>query len=176
MVPFARPVTLEPFEPSHLTLLSRWLREPHVARWYREPENVLDWAMKPPTGGSQAIIAWEGRAVGYLRWQRVDRTTLDALGLPEIPTNSVDADILIGSEGGTGRGLGPAALTALAGEMDRDPDVPLIGLTTELGNTRAHRAFEKAGFRIVRQYEAPGLGLCHLMLQATRGEHDEHGR
>jgi RimJ/RimL family protein N-acetyltransferase len=155
-------LTLRPFEASHLELLARWLREPPVARWYPRPEKDLAWAINPPPGGSQAVVTLGTSEVGYLRWQRVDRATLNALGLPEIPSNSVDADILL-TEGSVGRGLGPAALESLALEIRRDPTVPLIGLTTELENTRAHRAFEKAGFRIARQYEAPLLGLCHLM-------------
>jgi aminoglycoside 6'-N-acetyltransferase len=149
-------------------LLARWLEQPHVARWYCDPEGDVAWARNPPAGGSQAIIRWGSAEIGYLRWQRVARPTLDALGLPEIPANSVDADILIGSEAATGQGVGPAALRAFIAETRRDPDVPMIGLTTELSNTRAHRAFEKAGFRIVRQYEAPRLGRCHLMILDLR--------
>jgi len=78
------------FQPSHLELLAVWLRHPHVARWFPEPSLNLAWAMRPPSGGSQGIIAWGVTKVGYVRWQRVDRAALDALGLPEIPANSVD--------------------------------------------------------------------------------------
>ena len=163
-------VTLRPFEPSHLPRLARWLRAPHVARWYPEPESNLAWAAAPPPGGSQALIASGPHEVGYLRWQRVDRETLDALDLFEIPAGSVDADILIGEAGDVGRGAGPAALCALAAELARDPTVPLVGLTTALANTRAHRAFEKAGFRIARQYDDGVTGLCHLMLRDLRAE------
>jgi RimJ/RimL family protein N-acetyltransferase len=60
--------------------------------------------------------------------------------------------------------VGPAALAALVAEIRRDPGVPLIGLTTEPDNRSAHRAFEKAGFRFLRRYDAPGLGRCHLMV------------
>jgi GNAT superfamily N-acetyltransferase len=139
-----------------------------VARWYARPEADLAWASNPPSGGGQAIVVSGGSEVGYLRWERVARETLDELGLPEIPANSVDADILMSQEGGVGRGLGPAALRALAAEIRRDATVPMIGLTTELENTRAHRAFEKAGFRIARQYDAPILGRCHLMILDLR--------
>jgi aminoglycoside 6'-N-acetyltransferase len=163
------PVTLRPFAASDVPQLVRWLREAHVAPWYRRPEEDVRWATNPPPGGAQAIIARGASGLGYLRWQRVDRATLDRLGLPEVPDNSVDADIVLG-EGAVGRGVGPAALRVLATELCRDPAVPLIGLTTELGNARAHRAFARAGFRIARQYEAPVLGRCHLMVLDLRAE------
>ena len=163
-------VRLAPFRPAHLALLALWLRLPHVARWYPEPQANLAWATSPPAGGAQAIIARGGEEVGYLRWQRVDRATLDALGLHEIPAGSVDVDILIGPEASIGRGVGPSALVVLAEEMRRDAGVALMGLTTSVQNTRAHRAFAKAGFHIARQYDPNGLGPCHLMLRDLRGE------
>ena len=61
-------------------------------------------------------------------------------------------------------GIGVAALQALTAQIRRDPTVPLIGLTTSVANVHAHRAFERAGFRITRQYDPNGLGQCHLMV------------
>jgi aminoglycoside 6'-N-acetyltransferase len=156
-------VALKPFLPSHLPLLARWLRQPHVVLWYPEPDANLEWAASPPPGGSQAIIAAGADEVGWLRWQRVDRDTLDALGLRDIPANSVDADILIGEPASIGRGIGPAALAALIARVRADDSVPLIGLTSSVDNHGAHRAFEKAGFRIVGQYDPNGFGQCHLL-------------
>lgn len=157
-------VTLQPFTPAHLALLEKWVRQPHVAPWYPEPDANMVWAANPPARGYQRIIANGASEVGYIRWQYVDRETLDSLGLHEIPANSVDADILIGEVGNIGKGVGPLALEALANEVRKDPDVPLIGLTTSVNNIHAHRGFEKAGFRIARQYDPNGLGVCHLML------------
>jgi aminoglycoside 6'-N-acetyltransferase len=164
-------IALAPFAARHLAVLARWLREPHVAPWYAHPEDDLAWAASPPVGGAQAIVATGENEIGYLRWRRVDREVLDALGLDEIPAGSVDADILISAEG-VGVGAGPAALRALIDLLRRDASVPLIGLTTEIQNHRAHRAFERAGFRIVRQYDDGVHGMCHLMtldLRAARG-------
>ena len=157
-------VALGSFEPKHLDLLSRWLAEPHIARWFPGAERDLAWAAHPTPGAAQALIVVDGKPAGYLRWQRVDRETLDELGLPEVPDNSVDADILLSMEAGTGKGIGPRALAALIAEVRKDPSVPMIGLTSELANHRAHRAFEKAGFVNSRQYETPRNGLCYLFL------------
>jgi len=169
-------VTLQPFESSHLEVLAVWLGQPHVARWFPDPDANLAWAKNPPASGSQAIITWGATAIGYVRWQRADRGTLDALGLPEIPTNSVDVDILLGSEESVGKGLGPSALGVLADRIRQDTSIPLMGLTTSIENTRAHRAFEKAGFRIARQYDPNGLGQCHLMLRDLRAERASDSR
>jgi RimJ/RimL family protein N-acetyltransferase len=157
-------VTLREFERSHLPLLAAWLRRPHVARWYRAPDENLAWAADPPAGGSQAIIAQDGAPIGYMRWQRVDREVLDRLGLQEIPAGSVDVDLLIGEEAQVGRGIGPQALADLVKVLRRDPTVPLAGLTSSIDNTSAHRAFQRAGFRILRQYAPAGFGICHLMI------------
>ena len=161
-------VTLQPFTNAHLTTLAHWLRQPHVAPWYPEPDANLAWAAQPPDGGFQRIIARGAAAVGYIRWQYVDRETLDSLGLRDIPENSVDADILIGDPSDIGKGTGPLALRALADELRRDPRVALIGLTTSVDNVHAHRGFERAGFRISRQYDPNSFGLCHLMILNLR--------
>jgi aminoglycoside 6'-N-acetyltransferase len=89
-------LTLQPFRKSHLPMLTEWLHEPHVRRWYGEPDEYLAWANNPPAGGAQAIIAAGASKVGYIRWQRVSRETLDAIGLREIPTGSMDVDIPLG--------------------------------------------------------------------------------
>jgi hypothetical protein len=41
--------------------------------------------LNPPEAGAQALIDWDGRPIGYLRWQKVSRETLDSLRLIEIP-------------------------------------------------------------------------------------------
>ena len=163
-------VSLEPFSELHLSALSGWLRCPHVAPWYPAPEDNIAWAADPPEGGSQSLIACESRPVGYIRWQVVDRETLDSVGLNEIPTNAVDVDLLLGEPEYLGKGLGPAALELLLGRLRANAALPLIGLTTSIENARAHRAFEKAGFRVARQYTPAGFGPCYLFVRPLQHE------
>jgi RimJ/RimL family protein N-acetyltransferase len=168
VAPMNTSVSLRPFDPALLPVLARWFEQPHVTPWFPERGANLGWAAEPPRGGAQAAICEHERAVGWLRWQRVSREVLDSLGFDDIPANSVDADILLGEEASVGRGVGPTALRLLIERLHREGDVPMVGLTTNVANTHAHRAFEKAGFRIDRQYDPNGHGLCHLMLLDLR--------
>jgi len=157
-------ISLVPFDRSRAPLLAEWLTRPHVARWFPDPVAWLEWALDPPPGGANALIACDGRPVGYLSWRKVARETLDSLGLHEIPAGSVDIDILIGEADCVGRGLGPKALALLVDRLRADPTVPLVGLTPSVENLAAQRAYEKAGFRKLREYEAPGFGRGALMI------------
>lgn len=165
-------VTLEPFAESHLQLLSIWLHRPHLARWYPNPEENVAWAANPPEGGAHALIACEARPVGYIRWQVVDRETLDSVGLHRIPTNAVDADLLLGEAPYVGRALGPLALEVLVAQLQANTALPLVGLTSSIANVHAHRAFEKAGFSIWGQYSPGTFGPCHLFVRSLKREHE----
>jgi RimJ/RimL family protein N-acetyltransferase len=158
------PVSLQPFEPTHVRLLSEWLSRSHVARWHPDPGARLEWALNPPPGGAHTLIVLGECPIGHLRWQKVDRETLDALGLFEIPEGSVDVDILIGEADCLGRGYGPAALALVVQTLRREATVPLVGLSPSIDNVSARRAYEKAGFRKICEYDARGFGRCALMI------------
>ena len=158
-------LNLLPFAPSDLGLLEAWLMRPHVAPWYPQPDENLEWAAAPPSSGFHVLIATGDVAVGYMRWQVVDRETLDSVGLTDVPSNAVDIDLLLGERAHVGHGLGPAALEALVTQLSRNPALPVAGLTSSAENTYAHAAFRKAGFHMARQYSPPGFGLCNLFLR-----------
>ncbi|PSB09901.1 N-acetyltransferase [filamentous cyanobacterium CCP1] len=157
-------LALTPFSPTDVELLRHWLTAPHVAAWYPDPEDHIVWATNPPKNGDRALITVGSRAVGYIRWQSVSREVLDSVSLYEIPAGSVDVDMLIGDLEFVGQGIGPKALLVLVSQLRQKGDVPLVGLTTSVENLSAQRAYAKAGFRILREYNPPGYGRCYLMV------------
>lgn len=163
-------VQLGPFDVKLSGLLARWLSEPHVSPWYPDPEDHLSWALSPPNGGDRAFILSDGTPVGYIRWQVVSREVLDTVGLTDIPGGAVDVDILIGEPNCVAKGIGPTALGLLLARLGET--VPLVGLTTSIRNTVAQRAFQKAGFHILRRYSPPGYGECLLMVLTFRTGRD----
>ena len=157
--------SLRQFDEAHTPLLAEWLARPHVARWHPDPEAWVEYALRPPTGGAQALSMFGRRSIGYLRWRRVSRETLDGVGLSKIPAGSVDIDILIGEADCVGCGFGARALSLLVEKLRQDASTPLVGLSPSVDNVSAQRAYAKAGFEKVREYDAPGFGRLALMVR-----------
>ncbi len=157
-------IGLEPFDAAdHTGLLARWLRAPHVARWWGNPDRALAEVLRPPAGGGHAVIVAGSTAVGYLRWEVPPRQAFAEAGLHEIPDGTLDIEIAIGEPDFLGRGIGPAALRRLLGRLLRRGDAPLIMICTSVHNCPAIRAYEKAGFKRVRQFDDPGYGRMWLL-------------
>ena len=154
------------FKSQDIPLLQRWLTRHHVEPWFANTQEFLDWAARRPINAGQHIILHDSKPVGYLRWQLVDRQALDSVGLFDVPHNSADVDILIGEPAATGSAVGPAALLFLARKLKSIGGVPMIGLTSSVDNKLAHKAFEKAGFKLTTQYSVPEFGECYLFTLA----------
>ncbi|MFK7963286.1 MAG: GNAT family N-acetyltransferase [Burkholderiaceae bacterium] len=155
-------VSIAAFTSAHLTVLQRWLSKEHVRQWYSQADENLAWAAQTPSTGSQALICVAEQPVGYIRWQTVDRKTLDSVGLNHIQSGSVDVDLLVGELSYAGKRVGPHALKLLEEKLKQDPAIPLIGLTTSQSNRIAQRAFQHAGFTLNGQYSPDGFGNCFL--------------
>lgn len=156
-------VWLRPFAGHDQSLLSSWLRTPAVRRWFPDWRVDLELARAPRFGMDQLIVMLGNAAVGYLRWERKTRQDLNAVALWNIPANSVDIDILLGSDACRGLGVGPSALLCLEAYLGKTlPNTPLLGLTTSQRNAGAHRAFEKAGYVRDQQMQLPLFGPCWL--------------
>ncbi len=153
---------------AHLPLLRRWLREPHVRRWWGDPDANLRESLQRPQGGGHAVIAIDGAPVGYICWQPYRREDLEILGESDIAEGSIDVDLMIGEVAHVGEGAGPRALEILVEELRGDASVPLVGVCTSVENTRAIRAFEKVGFSRLREYDDPEFGRCWFMALRAR--------
>lgn len=147
-------------------LLERWLRSPHVVRWWGTPEQHLT-ALAQRSRNTHAVITADGSPVGYLCWQRPSPSELEAAGFTDLPEDLVDIDILIGEPEFLGRGVGPRALVVLLAKL-RGEGVGFAGLGTSTSNRVAIRSYEKAGFRLFRDFEDSESGPCKYMVAQLR--------
>ena len=118
-------ISFRPFAGDDLPALRSWLQREHVSLWWREPiEHELAHTIE-----GRFVIVVDGRDVGMIQ------------------TYDGEVDLLIGEEEFTGRGLGPAILAKFVAEV---VETDVVFATVEEANRRSWRAFEKAGFRHVR--------------------------
>ncbi len=115
---------------------------------------------------AQYLIVLAGRPVGMIQtylvsdhpeWEEIVRAGPHAAGV----------DLMIGEADLVGRGLGPTVLEQFTREVVfADPAVVAVVATVEERNRRSWCAFEKAGFRHVRDVEEEGLP--HRLLRLDR--------
>jgi aminoglycoside 6'-N-acetyltransferase len=163
-----REVSLEKFDPElHSQALAEWLYQPHVSRWWGNPQRAMEDArLRSPD--TSALIVADGTHVGYLCWQTPTRDERELAGLIDLPEGLVDIDVLIGESDLIDRGVGSRALGLLLDRLRADPQVSVAGVGTSVSNKRAIRAFQKAGFRLYREFEDPEFGSCWYMIVEVR--------
>lgn len=155
-------VSLAPFEPSSdLPVLAALLRQAHVVRWWGDPEEALA-AIRAHPAATEALIEVDSAPVGFVCWQPLSSDELASAGLSDLPADTIDVDIMIGDPDLLGRGVGPAALALLLARL-RAERVGMVGIATAVTNTRALRAFQKAGFRPYRDFHEAGQQWRYLV-------------
>jgi aminoglycoside 6'-N-acetyltransferase len=139
-----------------LPMLSAWLTTPHVAAWWGEPEVELGYVRDMIEGRDTTrpyIFSVDGEAVGYIQcWFIGDHQNASWIAdhpwLAELPSDAVGVDLSIGDAGKLSRGIGSAALRAFAERLVKQGHRCII-IDPDADNSRAVRAYEKAGFRAI---------------------------
>ena len=147
---------MRPLARADLARLSGWLAEPHVARWWRDPNDLaaVTATYQPCIDGTDPtevfVIEAEGRPAGFIQryltaddpdWDRAVQATGAVTGC------SAGIDYLIGEPGLCGHGYGTAAIalfTALT--FRRYPQARAVVAAPQQDNVASWRALERAGF------------------------------
>jgi aminoglycoside 6'-N-acetyltransferase len=153
-------IEFEPLTEAELGLLREWLGREHVRRWWREPieQEVEERRAAIAAGGPSEyyLIVLDGSPVGMIQsYLASDYPDWEAV--VQVGPGVAGVDLLIGEEDLIGRGLGPRVLAEFARRIVfADPEVHALVATVEEANRRSWRAFEKSGFRHVRDVEEDG--------------------
>lgn len=167
-------LSFRPLERSDFPFLQKWLAAPHVAIWWNESFDPLSLEAKngPRIDGREAVhvylILHQDAPIGWIQWYRWRDFPEHAAQLG-VDADSAGIDLAIGEVAMTGLGLGPAILREFAKtHIFVDSDVSAIAADPAASNARSVRAFEKAGFRIVRTVQLPGEGFERMVARFDR--------
>ena len=152
-----------PMSADDLPLVLRWLKMPHVKQWwgdtYRQFEVVSEDLEVEVM--DQYIVATNERPFGYL--QCYDPTVWSDNGLGDHPLGTRGIDQFIGEPDMIDRGHGSAFIRTFIDEL-LTAGSPRVITDPDPANTRAIRAYEKAGFRGDRVVDTPD-GRALLMVR-----------
>ncbi len=140
-------ILLRPATADDWPLVRRWLAEPDIIRWWG-PKATTEAEVMVALASPQAIcriIECNRLPVGYGH-------ALDAGNWGEplpagLQAGTWDIDMFVASPAHRGRGVGVAALEAMRAEIFSTTLAPAACIFVAVGNERAVRAYERAGFR-----------------------------
>jgi aminoglycoside 6'-N-acetyltransferase len=147
--------TLIPVSEESVPLLARWLSDPRVLEFYEGRDSPYDEDMVrtqflgPDEYIERFIVYHSRRPIGYLQLYSVHpaKRPLYGVGGDEVPFGM---DLFIGEPDLWGRGLGSRLVQKAAAYLVAEQGATSVYLDPHTRNTRAIRAYSKAGFQKVR--------------------------
>jgi RimJ/RimL family protein N-acetyltransferase len=151
-----------------IPLFFEWATQSDAAPyWYGElsgdqvptfEEFLKDWKRyyfdgSEPDKGRCFMILIDDTAIGQINYNEIDRKN-----------NSVDLDILIAEDRYKNKGYGTDALQTLTGYLFGRMGIQTCWIDVACKNPRAIRAYQKAGFKIIKKFVDMGIECLRLEL------------
>jgi len=157
-----------------LAQMHEWLQRPHVRRWWSDRETYEEVVAHylPSIDGSRPtdlyVVLLDGRPIGFSQSYLLAHYPEDAEAVGA-DSGAAGVDLFIADAELTGRGIGTELLRRFVREIVfAQPDVAYRIADPETANRASIRAFEKAGFRIVREFDDPRDGKPHTLVRLDR--------
>jgi aminoglycoside 6'-N-acetyltransferase len=144
-----------------LPLLTEWLREPLVARWWNHDTTAeavqrdFDPSVRGEEPGEDLIVFVDGEPIGLLQRSTIREYPEDFTefaAIVDVPDGAVELDYLIGDATRRGRGLGASMIAAaVENTWSAYPAAAAVLVAVVAANTASWRALEKAGLKRIAQ-------------------------
>jgi aminoglycoside 6'-N-acetyltransferase len=141
-------IDLRPATPDDLALLRHWDEQPHVIA--SDPNDDWGWEVelhRHPDWREQLIAELDGRPIGFV--EIIDPAREESHYWGDTSADLRAIDIWIGEEACLGKGYGTQMMRLALDRCFADPAVSAVLVDPLAGNTRAHRFYERLGFRFV---------------------------
>jgi len=168
-------IGFRPLTADDLPLLYEWLQREHVQRWWTDRETYDEVVQHylPAIEGSEPtdlyLILSEGLPVGFIQTYRVSDYP-EYRDLVAVEEGVAGVDLFVAEPELTGRGFGSEALRRFVADIVfSDPEIHACVADPDAENIASLRAFEKAGFRVVRRFVDPNdHDKLHALLRLDR--------
>ena len=167
-------ITFRPITRDDLPLVHEWHQRPHVVRWwtarttFAETENHYVPTIEGSEPTQHYLALLDGEPLGMIQTYLVSDYP-DYAALIEEDEGTAGLDLFIGDEEQTGRGLGTELIRSFVDDIVfARPETTSCTADPDVRNTPSLRAFEKAGFRAIREFVDPEDGMTHALLRRDR--------
>ncbi len=157
-----------------LSLVHEWLQRPHVRRWWSDRETYEEVAEHylPAIGGKEPtdlyIALLDEQPIGFVQTYLVSDYP-DYAALVGVGEGVAGVDLFVGDAALTGQGIGSEILGKFVEEVVFDSPTTIACLADpDVRNVASLRAFEKAGFRVVREFVDPVDAQTHALVRRDR--------
>jgi aminoglycoside 6'-N-acetyltransferase len=155
-------------------LLLEWHRRPHVERWWTKRATLeeIEEHYGPTIDGAEPtdhyLALLDGKPLGMVQTYLVSDYPDHASATGE-GEGAAGLDLFLGEESMTGRGIGTELIRRFTEEIVfARPETVAATADPDARNTASLRAFEKAGFRAVREFVDPSDGQVHVLVRRER--------
>jgi RimJ/RimL family protein N-acetyltransferase len=170
-------ITFEPVAETHYPLLRRWLNAPHIREWWGDPDTELGHIVEMVEGRDTTrpyIFHVNGAPTGYIQvWLIGPHQTKDWLKdhpwLRDLPPHAVGVDLSIGKADKLSKGIGSTVLRRFVAMLKAEGHTAII-IDPDPENTRAVRAYVKAGFRPVPHLAGRTAGVLIMQHHSPANE------
>ena len=168
-------IGFRPLTADELPLLYEWLQREHIQRWWTDRETYDEVVQHylPAIEGSEPtdlyLILSDGLPVGFVQTYRVSDYP-EYRDLVAVEEGVAGVDLFVAEPELTGRGFGSEALRRFVSDIVfSDPEIHACVADPDAENIASLRAFEKAGFRVVRRFVDPSDNdKLHALLRLDR--------
>ena len=155
-------------------LLLEWHQRPHVEQWWTKRTTLeeIEEHYGPTIDGTEPtdhyLALLDGEPLGMVQTYLVSDYP-DYAALIGEGAGAAGVDLFIGDETMTGRGLGTEMLERFVDEIVfARPETAACTADPSKRNIASVRAFEKAGFRAVREFHDPEDNEPHVLVKRDR--------
>lgn len=163
-----------PMTAGDLRLLHEWLQREHVRTWWSEHRTyseVVEHYLPAIEGRDPTdlyLIVLDRRPVGFIQTYLVSDYP-EYADLVEVGEGVAGVDLFIADVDLTGKSLGSEALRVFTRDVVFSrPATTACVADPDVRNVASIRAFENAGFCIVREFVDPGDGERHALVRLER--------
>ncbi len=153
-------INLRPATYADLALLQHWDEQPHVIS--SDPNDDWGWEVelkRNPDWREQLIAEIDNRPIGFV--QIIDPALEDSHYWGDVTSNLRAIDIWIGEKTDLGKGYGTQMMQRAIARCFADPSVTGILVDPLANNTRAHRFYQRFGFKFM-EYRRFGDDECFV--------------